>query len=259
MLSLDVLNQIMTPEIIKIRNKIWVHNLRLVVGIARKYHWSTISLSDRIQEGNMGLAIAINRFDPTRGYHFSTYATWWIRQAVGRAVANFGRTVRQPVHVVEAINKYQKACAQLAHQYDRPPTDEEIVDCLTWSHLKLTKVRAAISAEVSTDEPLNDYSSKPGATRGDLLPSKHPAVDAIVADKQIAHRVRAALRLMSPLYRELIVRRYGIDRNPETLESLGEVFNITRERVRQLEKVAEASFLRIIKASDTSLPSVVTA
>ena len=255
-LNVDVINTLMTPAMTRIRNRIWEHNLRLVVGIARRYNYSKLPFPDRIQEGNLGLIVAINRFDPRRGYHFSTYATWWIRQGVTRAIADHGRTVRMPVHLLESINKYYRIFAELSHKYDRHPTDEEMSAVLGWNKEKLATVRGAISTEISTDAPMREYSDKPGATRGDLLENKGSPVDVLLADKERSNHVREALRNMSAVSREVLVRRYGIDREEDTLLEIGSDFGLTRERVRQLEEKAEAELLETMKGTTNTLAIV---
>jgi len=242
----------------KAREQMINSNLRLVVTIAHDYADLGLPLLDLISEGNIGLTKAVERFDPTKGAKLSTYAAWWIKQAIKRALANQSKTIRIPVHLGDKIAKVRRVSLQMSDELGREPTDDELAEELGIASEKLAQLKTIGIRPASLDAPTGDEdSSEFGESVGD---EEARTPFELLRDKNLLGEVDGLLDVLDQRERKIILRRFGLDGGkPKTLEDVGKDFGVTRERIRQLQNVALAKLRRALGKKEDALNGLMPA
>ena len=231
------------------RERMILANLRLVVTIAHDYANLGLSLLDLISEGNIGLTKAVERFDPTKGAKLSTYAAWWIKQSIKRALANQSKTIRLPVHLVDKISKMRRVSLQMSEELGREPTDDELGDEIGIASGKVSQLKTVSIRPASLDAPISDDDS---TEFGEIVGDEDAQTPfELLRDKNLRNEVGGLLDVLDDREKKIIFQRFGLDGGkPKTLEEVGKKFGVTRERIRQLQNIALSKLRRALSKKE---------
>jgi RNA polymerase primary sigma factor len=229
-------------------------NLRLVVKIAHDYKNLGLPVLDLVSEGNIGLMKAVERFDPAKGGKLSTYAAWWIKQSIKRALANQSKTIRLPVHLVDKISKINRVASQMSEELGREPTDDELAEEVGLSPRSVSQLKTASIRPTSLNAPINEDDS---TEFGDLVGDEDARTPfEFLRDRNLRDELPELLAILDPRERTIIFQRYGLDgARPRTLEEVGKKLGVTRERIRQVQNIALMKLRRALSRKETPLPS----
>ena len=252
--ELEVARQIKENNSQRARETLINANLRLVVSIAKKYIGRGLSFLDLIQEGNLGLMKAAEKFDYSKGYKFSTYATWWIQQAITRGIADKSRMIRLPVHMIETLSKIKRATIELSTELNRVPTKEEIASRVDMPVNKLVALMKSSQSTISIETPANqkDETSK---IADFIVDETHLTPDTKVTQENLLEDVRKMLNQLNPKEKDVLIMRYGLDNNGQkkTLDEIGSRYGVSRERIRQIETRAIAKLKKLCRNKNLSI------